>query len=151
MVEDTCVTKGSTIPPQPTSRREPRPSRLHESPPDPWPDWRRDLLSTSGLTALGGLWLIVAPFALSYSADDPFWNDVACGTLIAAIAFIRLGGAARVSALSRLNAVLALWIFASAFWLDDSHRAASNDIAVGIIVVSLSLASAAATDRASKP
>lgn len=136
------------MPSQPTPNREPHPSRRHESPPDPWPDWRKDLVSTSGLSALAGVWLIVAPFALSYSGDDPYWNDIAFGTMIAAIAFIRLGGAARASVLSRLNAAFALWVFVSAFWLDDSHRAASNDIAVGIIVISLSLASAAATDRA---
>lgn len=136
------------MPPQPAPSHEPHSSPLHESPPDPWPDWRKDLLSTSGLNALAGVWLIVAPFALSYSSEDPYWNDIAFGTMIAAIAFIRLGGAARVHILSRLNAVLALWIFVSAFWLDDTHRAASNDIAVGIIVVSLSLASAAATERA---
>jgi hypothetical protein len=96
------------------------------------------------------VWLILAPFTLSYTGRDPYWNDIVLGTIIAAIGFIRLGGGARASSLGRINAVLALWILTSAFWLDHSHRATINDIAVGIVVSALSLASVRATDRAAK-
>lgn len=136
---------------QQTDRPQPpRPARVEDASPDPWPDWRKDLFSTSGMYALAGVWLILAPFALTYTSRDPYWNDVAVGTMIAAIGLVRLGGGARASILSRITAVIALWIFVSAFWLDESDRAAINDMVLGIVVLALSLASVAATDRSAE-
>ncbi len=116
-------------------------------PPEQWPDWRQDLVSSNGVSALAGIWLIFAPFALSYTTADAYWNDIVCGALIAAIAFIRIGGPAPTTALRRISIIAGAWIFVSAFWLDHSAQAASNDLAVGAIVFSVSLLSATATDR----
>ena len=85
--------------------------------------------------------------ALSYVPADPYWNDIVCGALIAAIGLIRIGGPARTGSLNRVNAVIGAWIFAAAFLLDRSAHATANDLVVGAIVLSLSLAGAALTDR----
>lgn len=112
------------------------------------PDWRSDVATASGLNVLAGIWLIIAPFVLGYHGSDPIWNDVVFGAIVAVLALVRVSGAYRASALSWINALIGVWLFISAFWLDKSSTAATNDIILGIIVFVLGLASASASEQA---
>jgi hypothetical protein len=108
-------------------------------------DWRGEIMSLSGLNVLAGIWLIIAPWVLSYRTNDPRWNDVVFGIIIAIIAFMRAFGAYREEALSWVNALIGVWIFIAAFTIDASGAASANDIILGIIVFVLAAGSAEVT------
>jgi hypothetical protein len=109
--------------------------------------WRSTVAAVSGLNVLAGIWLIIAPFVLGYGGGDPYWNDIVFGAITAAIAFARFAGAYRESQLSWTGALIGIWIFVSAFWLDHTGTAGINDIILGAIVFVLAVASATATDE----
>lgn len=47
--------------------------------------------ATSWLTLAAGVWLIAAPFALGYTAEQtPFWNDIIMGAVVIALSIWRL-------------------------------------------------------------
>lgn len=121
-------------------------------PDDPRPGglrgWRGDVIAASGLNILAGIWLIIAPFVLGYRGSDPYWNDIVFGAIVAFLALVRATGAYRASELSWINAVIGVWLFVSAFWLDSSGRASWNDIILGAIVFLLALASTGASEDA---
>lgn len=96
---------------------------------------------------IAGIWLIIAPFVLGYHSGDPYWNDIVFGAMTAVIALLRVGGAYRATWLSLVNALIGVWIFISAFWLDQSTTAAVNDIILGAIVFFLAIVSASASDE----
>jgi hypothetical protein len=110
--------------------------------------WRGDVAAASGLNVLAGIWLIIAPFVLGYGSGDPYWNDIVFGAIVAVLALVRISGAYRASELSWINALIGVWLFVSAFWLDSTGRAGGNDIILGIIVFLLAIASASATEDA---
>jgi SPW repeat len=112
--------------------------------PAPAADWRETVATASGLNLLAGIWLIIAPFVLGYRNGDPYWNDIVFGAIVALCALARLSGAYRAEWLSWLNALIGVWIFVSAFWLDSTARAGWNDIILGVIVFVLALISATA-------
>lgn len=88
----------------------------------------------AGLNVLAGVWLIIAPFVLGYGDGNPYWNDVVFGAIVGILALIRISGAYRKSWLSWINIVIGVWIFASAFSLDNFARASVNDVILGVIV-----------------
>jgi hypothetical protein len=108
------------------------------------PDWRTTVATASGLNLIAGIWLIIAPFVLGYSDGDPYWNDIVFGAIVAFFALIRLSGAYRAEWLSYINALIGIWVFVSAFWLDSTMRAGWNDIIVGAIIFVLALICATA-------
>jgi hypothetical protein len=110
--------------------------------------WRGDVAVASGLNVLAGIWLIIAPFVLGYGNGDPYWNDIVFGAIVAVLALVRISGAYRASELGWINALIGVWLFVSAFWLDNTGRAGGNDIILGIIVFLLAIASASATEDA---
>lgn len=126
-------------PQQPPFDREPAPAAAG--------DWRAAVATASGLNLLAGIWLIIAPFVLGYAGADPYWNDIVFGAIVAALALARIVGAYRASWLSYVNALIGVWLFVSAFWLDSSGRAIWNDIILGIVVFFLGLTSATASDE----
>ena len=109
--------------------------------------WRSTVRVTSGLNVLAGIWLIIAPFVLGYSGGDPYWNDIVFGALTGLIALARVAGAFRAFWLSWINMLIGVWIFVSAFWLDATNTAQTNDIVLGAIVFVLALVSATASDE----
>jgi hypothetical protein len=111
-------------------------------------DWRTTVMIASGLNVLAGIWLIIAPFVLGYSNGDPYWNDIVFGAIVAVLALARVSGAYRASWMSWLNMLIGAWIFISAFWLDNTSNAGTNDIVLGAIVFILGLFSATASDQA---
>jgi len=107
--------------------------------------WRSTVMAASGLNVLAGIWLIVAPFVLGYGGGDPYWNDIVFGAITGLIALSRVAGLHRQSWLSWVNALIGVWIFVSAFWLDATSTAATNDIVLGAIVFVLAIVSATAS------
>jgi len=104
--------------------------------------------TASGLNALAGIWLIIAPFVLGYRTGDPYWNDIVFGAIVLVLGAVRAFGAYRQSWISWVNALVGVWIFVSAFWLDSSGRAIWNDIILGVIVFVLAMLSAGASEDA---
>jgi hypothetical protein len=99
----------------------------------------------SGLNVLAGIWLIIAPWVLGYSAEDPRWNDVVFGIIVGVFALTRAFGAYREDWLSWVNALIGVWLFVAAFTIDQTSVARWNDIVLGIIVFGLAIGSAEAT------
>jgi SPW repeat len=134
---------------QDPAMRRTAPVRDHASAPPPGPagGWRDTVRTASGLNVLAGIWLIIAPFVLGYGGGDPHWNDILFGAITGLIALARVAGALRASWLSWVNAAIGVWIFVSAFWLDATSTAKTNDIVLGAIVFVLAIASATASDQ----
>lgn len=116
-----------------------------EPPSPPPPDWRREVIGFSGLNVLAGIWLIIAPWVLSYSTLDPRWNDVVFGFVVGIFALIRATGAFWEEWLSWINALIGVWLFVAAFTIDHTSVAGANDIVLGIVVFLLAAGSADAT------
>lgn len=114
-------------------------------------DWRQGYVAADGLIVLLGLWLLISPLVIDYGSDDAAWNPIVCGALMIAAA---VGGL--VGVLSRTAAVvavlgIAVWLFASGFWLADSVGASWNAWAGGAVAAFLAIAAAAAvTSRQSE-
>jgi hypothetical protein len=102
-------------------------------------------MTASALNILAGIWLIIAPFVLGYSDGDPYWNNIVFGAIVALLAAGRIAGAPRAAALSWINALIGVWLFVSAFWLDNTNPAQTNDVIMGIVVFALAWVSGNAT------
>jgi len=117
-------------------------------PPAAAPADRRSTVATvAALNLIAGIWLIIAPFVLGYGNGDPYWNDIVFGAIVAFFALIRLSGAYRADWLSWLNALIGIWIFVSAFWLDATMTAGWNDIILGAIIFVLGMIGATVRDE----
>lgn len=114
-------------------------------PPPPRTDWRSEIVGLSGLNVLAGIWLIIAPWVLGYSARDPRWNDVVFGIVVGVLALVRATGAYRAEWLSWINAAIGVWLVIAAFTIDHTAVASWNDVILGIIVFLLAVGSADAT------
>ena len=102
----------------------------------------------SRLSFAAGAWLLVAPFALSYSTTGTgfraYWNDVVVGVAVIAVAALQIAAPGRLSALPPLAAALGGWLAAAPFVLgfasnDGASGAVVNDVLVGALVVVLAL------------
>ena len=109
----------------------------------------RTVKRMSGTNAGIGVWLVLAPFILGYSAlQGPLWNDLTCGVLIAVLGLIRFGSPLGGVWASWTNAGIGAWLVIAPFVLDGYVVPATwNDIVCGLLVVILAVASAQATPR----
>jgi peptidoglycan/LPS O-acetylase OafA/YrhL len=108
-------------------------------------DWRSEVAGASGANLIVGIWLILSPWIVNYQSDDSWWNPIVFGAAVGVLALARVAGLYRESWLSVVNAVIGLWLFASAFWLADSTQASWNVGVCGILVFALAAWSAAAS------
>jgi hypothetical protein len=95
----------------------------------------------SVLNLLAGVWLIISPWALSFSGVlRPTWDAVAVGIAVGVLAIIRLGTEG-TQGLSWINLVLGIWMLISPFVLDfvGSTVAMWNAVLLGILVGLFSL------------
>lgn len=109
----------------------------------------QQISTASGLNIIAGLWLILSPFILGYTAlRSSMWNAIIVGIIVAAIAAMRLYGARRHGWLSWVNAALGIWLILSPFFFGvaGDHRVLWNFVVVGIIVTALGVWSALATE-----
>lgn len=109
----------------------------------------------SGLNLLAGLWLIIAPWLLGYdTVPAALWNDSVVGIAVVILAGLRMLAPARHLGISRINAVLGLWLIVSPFVLQYGEGfvmrnvAFWNDVVLGSIVFVLARLSIATVKRA---
>lgn len=105
------------------------------------------IVLASGANLILGLWLIAAPFVLTYASATPRGNDIILGIAIGVIAAMRVFGAYRAAWLSWLNVLLGLWLLIAPFGLGYTHLSHPmwNDIIVGVLVIIFALWSSFAT------
>ncbi len=112
--------------------------------------------AASAVTFLAGVWLVIAPFALDYTATgggfDGYWNDVAIGIVIAVLALVRAVAPREVPWFSLVNVGLGAWLLVAPWVLAyneliDATGATINDMVVGAIVLVAAACSAAMTYR----
>lgn len=106
---------------------------------------RHGALLAAGLTLLAGMWLVVAPYVLSY-ADlgglDGYWNDAVIGGVLAVLGLLRLASSARAVPLSVATAALGAWLIVAPFGLGystEAPRASWNEAITGGAVLLLGL------------
>jgi hypothetical protein len=102
------------------------------------------------LNILLGIWLLVAPFILSYTSSIAQWNDIIVGIIVLVLAAIREWQPEEWSGLSWVNALAGAWLVFAPFILAYSSVTAAlwNDIIVGIVVAVLAIWSAVSTPKA---
>ncbi|GAA4934903.1 SPW repeat domain-containing protein [Actinoplanes utahensis] len=99
------------------------------------------------LLVLAGLWLTSAPLVLDHAKAGlayPGLNDVAVGLSIVALALIRVLHIRHTAALALISAGLGAWLLAAPFvrgYQELSPLATANDIAMGLVVIALAVAS----------
>lgn len=95
--------------------------------------------SLSGINFLIGLWLVAAPFVLSYDKSVAYWSEIITGALIALFSAARLL-TPRLHSASWLNSLAGVWLIISPFILGFSVAVAYwNALVLGVIVTVLSL------------
>jgi SPW repeat-containing protein len=112
------------------------------------PQRRRQASLASSVNLLAGIWLICAPFVLTYThVHNAFWNDIVLGATVATLACFRVLGAYRQTWISWTNATLGCWLVIAPFVLNysDVNHAVTNDIVLGLIVLTFGMTSATAS------
>ncbi|HEY6744359.1 MAG TPA: SPW repeat protein [Mycobacteriales bacterium] len=106
----------------------------------------------SALVFLAGIWLVMAPYVLNYSANgtgfDGYWNDVVIGATVAVVALVRMVTPGRSAALSIAHVGLGGWLVVAPWVLAynagiDAPAATRNDVIIGIVVTTLATVSLA--------
>lgn len=99
---------------------------------------RGQVVLASGINLILGLWLIAAPFVLTFTAHrGSEWNNIIVGAIVAVLAAIRLWGGVGTGWLSWVNVVLGLWLIVSPWIFGNSNVSAIlwDDIIIGAIIV----------------
>jgi hypothetical protein len=110
---------------------------------------RRAINGASGVHLLAGAWLIISPFALSFSqVPSAMWNNVACGIAIAVLAITRLNAIDHLS-WSWAMLLLAVWVILSPWALGFAQNGAAdldfnselvwNNVIIGAVVAFLAV------------
>ncbi|HEY3021648.1 MAG TPA: SPW repeat protein [Solirubrobacteraceae bacterium] len=105
-------------------------------------EWPEVVIVASGLNALAGLWLLLAPYVLPGVA--PAWNEIVCGAVVFVLALARVTFAWRVSALSYVNAAMGTALILTGFWSSTTAAGVVSDVLVGLAIALLALLSASA-------
>lgn len=114
-----------------------------------YPQAKSNVQMASGLNVLAGIWLIIAPFILSYNnVAGSTTNDVIVGIVVLVLAAARtMGDNYKASWMSWVNFVLGVWLILAPFVLGypTGSTAFYNDIILGIIIAVLAAVSALST------
>lgn len=98
-------------------------------------DRRSEIIASSGVNMLVGVWLVASPLVLDYTAGDAVWNPIVVGAVVIGCGLLRVSvPRSRTSWSSALNAIAGLWLFVSSFWLATSAAGFSNGVVTGAIV-----------------
>ena len=105
---------------------------------------RSRVIFFSLLNVLAGLWLLVAPYVLSYEPGSAAYaNDLLVGAAIAVLAAVRVLGAYQSAWISWIVALLGVWLIVAPFVLNYyQSNPRYNDIITGAFVVVFAVASA---------
>src|SRR6185437_13449984 len=105
--------------------------------------------TASLMVAVAALWFFVSPWAYGFSLQESAANAWGVGAVMFVFAGLRLLAPRHTGGFSRVNSVLAVWVFLSP-WIYGfvSHSARlTNCVAVGIFIFVLSMISANTTAR----
>ena len=81
-----------------------------------------------------GVWLIIAPFILSYDKSVAYWNEVITGAIVVVLGAIRLL-APHMNWASWVSGLAGIWLILSPFFFGYSSAVAYwNQIIFGILV-----------------
>ena len=95
---------------------------------------------TSWINVAAGIWLIIAPFVLTYATATPKTNDIILGIIVGVLALIRALNPARTLWLSWVNVAAGIWLIIAPFVLGYAFTTPRwNDIILGIIVCVVAL------------
>jgi hypothetical protein len=119
-------------------RRIQRLRALHERPREE-PQQPPGLTPSSVVRLIAGVWLLMSPLILGY--DRGTWSVVGCGALIALLAYARPHSRRAAGALLGAQALIGVWLLASAAWLHDADAGELNTGLTGAVVIAAALAS----------
>ncbi len=105
--------------------------------------------TTSLGVAVAALWFFVSPWAYGFSLHASAWNAWVVGAVMLVFACLRVLAPSHTSGFSRVNTVLAVWVFLSP-WIYGyaSHGPRlTNSLSVGVFIFALSIVSTKATAR----
>lgn len=87
----------------------------------------------SGLSFLAGIWLIAAPFVLSYQTSTAYWSEISAGSLVVLLSLYRLVKPLKAWA-GNVMGISGLWLIISPFFLGYiTSQAYWNQIIFGIV------------------
>lgn len=99
------------------------------------------LRTTGSLDILVGIWLVISPFLLGYSANtSALWNDIISGVAVIIFAATQTAQSrSRVSWPSWVNLLIGIWLVLAPFALNNSANTSImwNEIISGIVVIAL--------------
>lgn len=105
-------------------------------------DMRSQTQVASGLNVIAGVWLIVSPWVLHFSANQTAMIDaVVVGIVVGVLALVHAFATMRATWLSWVNAIVAIWLFVSPWVLGFSTDTTPfwNALVLGAIVFVLSV------------
>ncbi len=107
----------------------------------------QDVKVLSWITVVLGVWLIIAPFVITFPNTIAMWNSIVVGVIVLVLSWIRAANPVSAPGLSWLNAILGLWLIVAPFVLRFSASMSSrwNDIVLGIAVIVFSVWAALTT------
>jgi len=105
--------------------------------------------TASLMVAVASLWFFVSPWAYGFSLQTSAWNAWFVGAAMVVFACLRLLTPRHTGGFSRVNTVLAIWVFLSPWIYGYASQGPrlTNSLSVGIFVFALSLVSAKTTAR----
>src|SRR2546423_6495501 len=92
--------------------------------------------TASVLNVIAGLWLLISPFVLGFSAlQAATWDTAVVGVVVLLLAWTRAANPDRYIGLSWVNLLLGIWLIISPFVLaySTSPHATWNDVILGIV------------------
>jgi hypothetical protein len=102
-----------------------------------------------------GIWLIIAPFALSAAGVASAWaaNDGILGILLIVFSWWMLGAVTPPAGAAWFEVLCGIWLIIAPFALGyrGTATAVSNDVICGIIAIIVAAAAAQATTRTPTP
>lgn len=103
---------------------------------------KTQILTANYLDAAAGLWVMLTPFALGLSDNQPFlWNNIIVGLIIVVSSLIGARQLDKASGFDTVNAVMGLWVMASPWLLDiSSHDLATrSSVFTGALILCLGI------------
>ena len=104
--------------------------------------------SASSIALLAGMWFFASPWVYGAYLLQSSWNNWIIGSVITVLALARLSTAdlKRTQWISRVNCLLAIWIFISpwVFQYADNTDRLVNSVCVGVILFVVAIFSALA-------
>jgi len=103
-------------------------------------DSKGQVTTANGINIVLAIWLIIAPFVLSYVGTTPLWNDIVLGVLIGIVGIVRMISPTRsTNWLNWLSVAFGVWLIIAPFVLSYANVVPLwNDIILGIGVAVVS-------------